>query len=221
MAATKKESKLVQKPAEDVPVSDEIKIPSLNIQRAHVRIRGTSALITHAWSEKAKKEIRDKQMQEARLAKAAKDPEADFNDARYVVDGKDCFPAAALKKAIVKAGALADEKMTVLRVSIFVIGSLGNGQFIEILNAKPEKREDMVKINRGLTSDMRYRPQYVDWKAEFDIDYNANIITPQKLFNFINIAGFSIGICEWRPEKSGEFGRFEIDHEDAMPVAAE
>jgi hypothetical protein len=35
----------------------------------------------------------------------------------------------------------------------------------------------------------------------------------------VDRAGFGVGICEWRPEKGGEFGRFEIDQN--VPVTFE
>lgn len=39
-------------------------IPAINIQYATVRVAGDSPLIVHKWSEKAKKEILDKQLDE-------------------------------------------------------------------------------------------------------------------------------------------------------------
>jgi len=205
-------SSVKQVQGETPKVPEEIRIPKLNIARAKVRIRGITPLITHNWSEKARKEIRDKQQGNPRLKKAAKDPEAEFNGARYVVDGVDCFPASALKKAIMTAAQFADQYKTVMGMSLFVRGNRGGGMFVEIIGPAPVMREDMVRVGGiSKTADMRYRPEYSIWEAEFIVEYNQNSISPGELLNLISIAGFSVGLCEWRPQKGGgDFGRFEL-----------
>ena len=56
-----------------------ITIPALDIRTATIKIVGDSPLIVHKWSEKAKKEILDKQMKKAKnKGHDAKDPFADF-----------------------------------------------------------------------------------------------------------------------------------------------
>lgn len=45
---------------------ENITIPAINIQTAIIRVVGDSPLIMHKWSEKAKKEILDKQMKKAK-----------------------------------------------------------------------------------------------------------------------------------------------------------
>ena len=56
-----------------------IEIRPIEIKRATVRIVGDTPLIMHAWSEKAKREMLEKQMKVTKTkAKAAKDPIEDF-----------------------------------------------------------------------------------------------------------------------------------------------
>jgi hypothetical protein len=43
-----------------------------------------------------------------------------------------------------------------------------------------------------------------------DIQYNARAISQDQLLNLINLGGFSVGVGEWRPERSGDFGRFRV-----------
>ena len=40
---------------------------------------------------------------------------------------------------------------------------------------------------------------------------DADILTVDILANVVNSAGFGCGIGEWRPERGGDFGRFELD----------
>ena len=46
-----------------------IELPAMNIQHAEIVLIGDSSLISHKWSEKSKKEIRDKQQKKAKTAK--------------------------------------------------------------------------------------------------------------------------------------------------------
>lgn len=43
-----------------------VEIPAINIKTAEINLVGDSPLIVHKWSEKAKKEILDKQMKKAK-----------------------------------------------------------------------------------------------------------------------------------------------------------
>ncbi|MGI4943444.1 MAG: hypothetical protein ACRYHQ_23240, partial [Janthinobacterium lividum] len=52
-----------------------IQIPSLRIDLIHIRLIGDSPLICHAWSDKAKKMMLDKQMKRAKPGREAKSPE--------------------------------------------------------------------------------------------------------------------------------------------------
>jgi hypothetical protein len=73
---------------------DQIRVPAINVQSVEIDIVGISSLIVHAWSEKAKGMMRDKQQKAARAPRAAKDPKADFEAAKYLnAEGKDCIPA--------------------------------------------------------------------------------------------------------------------------------
>ncbi len=51
-----------------------VAIPEIKLQTMTLNVIGDSPLIVHAWSEKAKKMILDKQMKKATGAKEAKDP---------------------------------------------------------------------------------------------------------------------------------------------------
>ena len=201
MAATVKKTEAV------ASTTQSIVVPEHNKKKLRMILVGKTPLIVHAWSEKAKLQMRTKQQKGAKMAKEAKDPNADFLGAKYT-DGKgrDCVRAAFFKNAIVSACRFADDlKMTVIRGALFVEGDLLPLKFKEC-----NMREDTVRVGMG-TADLRYRPEYTDWSVEVTIEYLANVLTPAQIVNLIRLAGFSVGICEWRPEKNGDFGRFEVD----------
>lgn len=207
---------MTKKNTKDIPADVQtIALPALRINRVKLQLTGTSPLLVHRFGEKAKKEMRDKQQKKARNAKEAKDPNACFTEAKYLDrNGKDAVPVLAFKSAIVSAARYADDlKMTVLRGALFVHGDTRdeNGEHLVTLKYSDcIMREDTVRINMGKT-DLRYRPEYHDWSVELVVEYNSSVLTPAQIVNLVNLAGFSVGICEWRPEKNGQHGRFVVD----------
>ncbi len=183
-----------------------VEVPSIKSVSTTVKVVGTSTLIVHAWSEKAKKQMRDKQQKLAKNAREAKDPKADFEGAKYIDEkGRDCVPALAFKNAIVSAARFSDDmKMTVLRGAIFIPGEL-----LPIKFKTCTMREDMVRVGMG-TADLRYRPEYHDWSIDLPVVFNSSVVSAEQVMGLLMLAGFSVGICEWRPEKNGQHGRFSI-----------
>jgi hypothetical protein len=186
-------------------MADAIVVPAPRIINLKVHISGTSPLISHRWSDKAKKEMLAKQMKKATKAKTAKDPEKDYKDSLYNhEDGGYGFPAVAFKAAAVRAGTYADMHMTFLRGAFHVTGEL------VALDGQPEMREDMVRLN-GKTADIRYRGEFTKWSAAVPVELNEAVLSVEQLVNLFTIAGFAVGVGEWRPEKNGQYGRFEVE----------
>lgn len=211
-----------------------IEIKPLKIEHRQVTIVGDTPLIVHAWSEKAKKEMLEKQQKKTKTSsKDIRDPFAEFMNALYwitpkpeedteeafvnaVMNGaKFGFPVTAVKQAaqstLYRLGVI--QNQMVMRGAFFIKG-IGDNQLGEIITPyPPECREDMVKIGGiSKTSDLRYRPCFNEWKMILDIEYNASSdITFEQIVNGINTAGFMNGIGEWRPEKDGPYGRFHVE----------
>jgi hypothetical protein len=182
-----------------------ITIAPPRISKLTVVVQGTSPLITHAWSVKAKQMMLDKQMKKATKAKEAKNPEQDYLDSLYVMpEGQGYgFPSVGFKAAVVRAGTYADFHMTFLRGAFHVPGELVK------IDGEPSPREDMVRLS-GKVADIRYRAQFEDWSANIPVHLNESALSREQLANLFLIAGFAVGVGEWRPEKNGQYGRFEI-----------
>lgn len=186
------------------PATAAIELPALDIRAVTLMLVGDSPLIVHAWSEKAKRAMLDKQMKRATTAKAAKDPEADYKSCFYYTpSGAYGFPAIGVKAAMVSACRFVDAKMTMARGAFHI-----DCEMLEVIGT-PRPREDMVRIAMG-TADIRYRPEFPDWRIPVTIKFNAAVISPEQIANLLNTAGFGIGIGEWRPEKNGSYGRFHV-----------
>ena len=183
-----------------------IEVPNFARGRATLTLAGDSPLICHAWSDKAKKMMLDKQMKKAKAGKEAKDPEQDFYDSLCPhPDGGYGFPVVGFKASAVSACRYVDGlPMTVARGAFHV-----NGELAKIEGSEPTMREDMVRVGMG-TADIRYRGQFDPWTVKLDLVYNPQALSLEQIVNLFNIAGFGVGIGEWRPEKDGQYGRFHV-----------
>jgi hypothetical protein len=196
-----------KKPAKKVEVErGQITLPRLDIRLLNLHIVGDAPLICHKWSEKAKREMLDKQMKKAKPAKVAKDPQKDYEESLYRgPNGEYQFPAIAFKCAAIDACSHVDGITKVEARGAFHV----MGEYVDIIG-KPTKREDMVRVGMG-TADIRFRGEFKKWSTRFVVRYNARVLSPEQITNLFNTAGFAIGVGEWRPEKNGDKGLFHVE----------
>jgi hypothetical protein len=199
-----------------------IELPRLEIQRLAVTVIGRTPLIVHRFSDKAKKQIYEKQSQRANKGRKAKDPMDDFKSSLYTLpDGRHGFPAVAFKAAAVTAcTSLSGVTKVGARQAFHVNGELSSRpgvfeeavtteELVPILSGAPSIREDMVRVAMGGT-DIRYRAQYWPWAVELDVSYNPAALSAEQVLNLFNVAGFACGVGEWRPERDGQNGQFRV-----------
>jgi len=183
-----------------------------------IKLIGDSPLISHAWSDKAKKEMLDKQMKKAKTAKAAKDPWKDFCESLYWITPKPenpaqddidaatfGMPAVCFKSAAVDACSSVDGITKVqARGAFHVIGEM-----VPIIAGPPVMREDMVRVGMG-TADIRYRGEFKEWAAELTVRFNANVLSAEQIVHIFNVSGFACGLGEWRPQRDGSHGMYHV-----------
>ena len=187
-------------------------------------IKSTSPLIQHKFSEKAKREMLDKQMGKAKAKKPAKDPVRNLLDAIHVIGRRpktekglgSCrfgVPAVAFKSAAVRMAKLSGTPMTDARSMFFVEADEfvdGDG-LVEIQTKPPVMHEGYVRIQG--TTDIRHRPMFEKWSTTLRVQFNSRLITPEQLVSLFKNAGVSCGVGEMRPggkQSSGVFGTFEV-----------
>jgi len=197
---------------------ETIKLEPIETRLLTVWIRGLTPLITHQFSEDAADQMSRKNAGDKKTARGKCDPEKEFEEATYrLSDGDYGIPAVAVKSAI----AMAAHKdlglpRTVLKRGLFIHADdipEGGKPLLRIQNTTRIMREDYVKVGQG--TDLRYRPEFPKWEIELRIMYDTEWLTPETIIGLLQRAGFGIGIGDWRPEKSGDFGRFEIINHEA------
>lgn len=189
------------------------------IKRATIkfRIKGTSPLIMHKWSEKAKIQMREKQQAGKKTkSRDLREPEKEAKEATYTTaDGSIGIPGMAFKSALVTAAHkdIGVEK-TMVRKAIFLVCD-DPEKVLPIECEPPFVLESMVRVGMG-SADLRYRPQFNQWSCDIALEVDSELLQQGDVLALVSRAGFGVGICEWRPEKGGEFGRFDID--ESSPV---
>lgn len=212
--------------AAEPPVVDTtaaaIQISRIAAQRIQVPIIGTSPLIVHAWSQKAKEQMLNAQMGR-KMPKLNRDPEADYEASLYRTDDGYGFPLLAFKAATVGAARYygKDVAMTTLRQALFMTGvpSRDRSQILTPIFGEPKSREDMVRVGMGGT-DLRFRAEFVEWSAVLDITFVTSMLSQASVVSLIDAGGMGIGVGEWRPEKRGQNGTYQVDLSRDIEVVA-
>jgi hypothetical protein len=188
----------------------EITLQPLKLKSFTCTIVGDTPLIVNRFTHKAIMQLNLKhQGIETGVTQQVRVPEQEAKDALYLTpDGKPGVPGGGLKKAIISACTSTNKKMskTFLRQAFQIVGD------IIPLKAPPYtvRMEDIGRVGMGKTPRPIYRPMFTPWEVTLKIVYNESIISPSQIVNMLNLAGFAVGFCEWRPEKSGTFGMFHV-----------
>ena len=201
----------------------QVSISRIGTETLRIPIVGTAPLIVHKFSEKSKRQMLDA-MQGRKSPKAAKDPEADYDSALYRHDdGGYGFPVIAFKAASVGACRFFGKSMpmTLARQTMFFDAEFSktDGQKLARIVGEPRMREDVVRVGMGGT-DLRYRPEFVEWQTTLDVIYVQSMLTRESVLSLIDAGGMGVGVGEWRPEKKGDFGTYQIDSTRDVEVLA-
>jgi hypothetical protein len=197
-----------------MPADAQVSISRIGTETLRVPIVGTAPLIVHRFSEKAKRQMLDN-MQGRKSPKEAKNPEAEYEAAFYRTDeGGYGFPVIAFKAATVGAARFYGKSvsMTALRQFVFFEAPFSKeaGQKLAPITGEPHMREDVTRVGMGGT-DLRYRPEFTEWSTEVEVTFVKSMLTRESVLSLIEAGGMGVGIGEWRPEKKGDFGTYQID----------
>lgn len=205
----------------DEAPADAIQIDKIAAETLHIPILGTTPLIVHRFSEKAKRQMLDA-MQGRKSPKQPKDPQAEYEAAFYrLKDGGYGFPVIAFKAATVGGARFyGGVTMKALKQFIFFRGEVGeDGQSLARIEGEPKIREDVVRVGRGGT-DLRYRPEFPEWSTVIEVVYVTSVLTRASVLSLIDAGGMGVGVGEWRPERDGDFGTYRIDPDREVEVVS-
>ncbi|WP_432678083.1 hypothetical protein ACRAJ3_25325 [Rhodococcus pyridinivorans] len=197
-------------------MSDRIQIARIDAETLQVPIIGTSPLIVHRWSHKAKQQMLDAQ-QGKKKVKEIRDPQADYESSLYRIASDDGvkygFPVLGFKAATISAARFYGKTITMTQLRQFmffrgVMTELDTQQLVEI-HGEPQMREDVVRV--GMGTDLRYRAMFPQWSATLNVTFVSSALDRSSVLSLIDAGGMGVGVGEWRPQKNGEFGTYQID----------
>jgi len=144
--------------------------------------------------------------------KASTDWEKEALKKLYVdMDGTIYQPATHIEMALIEAGKKIKVKGQGKATYSKLFGSMVTVPELEI----PHKIQDyeifktLVVIPATKGRVMRYRPMFKNWNIEFEIEIEDEI-SPEVVKEAFEIAGRYVGIGDWRPQKKGKFGKFQV-----------
>ena len=192
-------------------VKQEVELQPLDLRRTKITLKGQN-LLCNRFSPSKKAKMLATQTGEANVGREKRDPKADFEGSLYTLPKKvgRCkygFPSSAFKKAgVTAAGRFMDgAKMTHMRGAFHIVGDM-----VPIKCTDGPVMHEATVRNKNGSADFRFRGLFPTWEVELEIEYNARAITLDQLVHSYELAGFGVGVGDWRPEKDGSFGRWEV-----------
>jgi hypothetical protein len=143
-------------------------------------------------------------------------------------DGVECLPSRWIRSAMESATPRSKKMVaaTVLRSSVFVMGhslpildpstkkTKGKAELMApVAGEFAEQQIDIVRVGNfgSKKPDVRARPYYREWAIEIAVRYFPDQIGEREVAWALDAAGKFVGLCEWRPEKSGSYGTFRVE----------
>lgn len=206
-----------------------IVIPRPKVSIIKVEVKGLSPLLMKAWSPEAIGKIEAKQGKKApkNTQLPPRDIQKEWNSGRYINDkGYDCAKGVHFAKAIAAAALLVDGipkayvDKTVYITEEFI--PLTFDDAADKRKKKPPRRArkpSTPHLNRTMgkigsfpnkVAYPIYRPEYRNWSCSFHVEYDETVLSAEQVIALLDRGGFYNGIGEWRPERSGSFGRFQV-----------
>lgn len=185
-------------------------IPEVNNQELEVEIIGRTPLLIKRFDEKTQEGIEMKQAGTASRAKAPRKPVEEYERARIKNDaGVDCVRAIWFKKGMAAMGGYFGIPRGNVEQGVYVLGDLIP---IKFSGKKPIMNTSRVRVGQGAMAktSLAYRPEFPGWSCKLRIGFDAAVLTPHQVVSLLTHAGAKNGIGEWRPQKGGDFGRFDV-----------
>jgi len=195
-------------------VDEAIEITPIQMASVKCHLIGTSPLIMHRFPKKAWEQLLFPKGRANAAEKADNlkhDPLNEFRESVY--RNRDArqgaaihLPSGAFTKAIASAaldlpGATKAQILRLVSVKSTQINLYGVPQMFMAMT----RSSDIAR-----TPDVRTRAVFPSWACEIDIGFVSTLVKQNQVVNLFAAAGVIVGLGDWRPQKGGAYGRFDI-----------
>ena len=198
----------------EVPKQVNVQIKAPNFEQAVFDLIGTAPLVIHRFSAKVKNQMllkaEEGKSSGSKKNRTAQDSDKKFQEARYISkEGWDGFHAGAVRAAMISACRLVGYKMTLAKMSVFVVADGYDAEEPQIplirIIGKAVRQDDMARVETGQPY-VTIRAAYHDWRAKVKIRWDADQFSMQDVSNLLARVGQQVGIGEGRPDSKNSCG---------------
>lgn len=178
-------------------------------------IKGISSLLQHAFEQTFGQD------EEAReIARENNVPREEARKFLYLSnDGGVFIPGAAFGRLLREAGSSHKQKGSRKSVKWIVpAGCTVTDDQVTLLNGdgspmgaeafEVDSRPVVIPSTKGRI--MRHRPRFDEWSAKISMEIDEKVISAKLIHQLLEEGGRRLGILDFRPERGGPFGRFEV-----------
>jgi len=196
-----------------------IELPPIEEIVAMVQIVGDTALLLNPFTAQVIEQLLAAQAGKKVQKKAKSVPDEMAKRIQMLPGGKIGFSALAFKKAMMSATlSFKGMKTAHIKQGCFIDpdGHDENGcPLIALVSSKPEPLKAHVRNATGV-ADIRVRPMIRKWSCTLRMTITPSILSLEAALSILRVAGRSVGIGDWRPERCGDYGRFSIAKVEVM-----
>lgn len=205
--------------------TERVTIHKPNIRIVEIPIIGTSPFVQNRFA--AKEEMMERQRAGSTANKgkkrSAKDFEKLYERSMYLgEDGRRGINAASFRSACISACRLVGFKMTIAKLSVFILADAydkEDGTPLVHIIGEPEMHIGPARNATGVI-DLRSRGMWrPGWRAKVAVQFDADQFTPSDIFNLFERVGTQVGIGEGRNDSRQSngigWGSFRIAEAEA------
>lgn len=181
--------------------------------RIHCVIEGYSPMLCNRFTDEAQMDATSGNRVATHGDKGS--PKSQAEKKLYVgLDGDLMIPQPNLFSCIIAAGKFfkaGKSKVTTLKSSLIPACVEIDGVELKLISKEGwEVDTRAVRIPSTGGRILCHRPKFNDWKVDFTMELDTEIMTVSLLREIIDAAGKRIGLGDFRPDCKGPFGRFKV-----------
>jgi hypothetical protein len=138
-------------------------------------------------------------------------PDEDAESRLYTMpDGSHYFPAENLRQSMITAAARFKIGRRSATTDAAAALSIEPDAMPLIGDWHTDSRAVVIPATKGRI--LRHRPMFDKWSISFNMLVVSSMISATLARDILDGAGLYVGIGDFRPQKKGPFGRFQVDH---------